>query len=174
MRNGFIVAAVLAVAVILIAGGVALFGPDAASPSSPTLAGAGASGAPSATDSPIAQAATTGLPTQAARVTSPGSAGNTIQPPTTAPLSQAIEPVPQSNAPVKADFKRYQASLPKDAIRPIYEPKFIAGEDASLRREELVIGVALNGESRAYPVGPLNFREMVNDVVGGVPILVTW
>jgi hypothetical protein len=39
---------------------------------------------------------------------------------------------------------------------------------------ELVIGVEINCESRAYPVGPLNRREMVNDVVGGVPILVTW
>ena len=37
-----------------------------------------------------------------------------------------------------------------------------------------MIGVAINGESKAYPVGPLNFREMVNDVVGGVPILVSW
>ncbi len=43
-----------------------------------------------------------------------------------------------------------------------------------LKHQDLVIGVAINGESKAYPVGTLNFREMVNDVVGGVPILVTW
>ena len=36
------------------------------------------------------------------------------------------------------------------------------------------MGVEINGESKAYPVGPLNYREMVNDVVGGVPVLVTW
>ncbi len=93
---------------------------------------------------------------------------------TTTPSSQSFSPLPQNTKPVAADFKRYRQLLPKDAIRPIYEPKFVAGQEASLRWEELVIGVELNGESRAYPVGPLNSREMVNDVVGGVPILVTW
>jgi len=28
--------------------------------------------------------------------------------------------------------------------------------------------------TRAYAIGPLNQREMVNDTVGGVPLLVTW
>ena len=36
------------------------------------------------------------------------------------------------------------------------------------------MGLAINGEAKAYPVEVLNFREMVNDVVGGVPVLVTW
>ena len=36
------------------------------------------------------------------------------------------------------------------------------------------MGVTINGESKAYPVGMLNFRETVIDEVGGVPILVTW
>ena len=48
------------------------------------------------------------------------------------------------------------------------------GRTASLRPEDLVIGVTINRESKAYPIGPLNFREMVSDVVGGVPVLVTW
>lgn len=64
--------------------------------------------------------------------------------------------------------------IPRDAIRPIYEPKFITGQAAKLDPGELVIGVDINGESKAYPVAPLNFREMVNDVVGGVPLLVSW
>jgi hypothetical protein len=37
-----------------------------------------------------------------------------------------------------------------------------------------VIGVTLNGESRAYPVRILNLHELVNDMLGGVPIAVTW
>ena len=64
--------------------------------------------------------------------------------------------------------------IPRDEIAPIYEPKFVSADKSSIPGTELVIGVALNGESRAYPVGPLNIREMVNDVVGGVPILVSW
>ncbi len=72
------------------------------------------------------------------------------------------------------DLSRYRAMLPRDAIRPVYEPIFAPGKPTSLDPGELVIGVEIGGESKAYPVGPLNYREMVNDVVGGVPVLVTW
>jgi hypothetical protein len=68
----------------------------------------------------------------------------------------------------------FQQLLPRDAIFPIYEPTLGAPEDAPLDPEELVIGVSLGGEARAYPIRPLRFREMVNDELGGVPILVTW
>ena len=64
--------------------------------------------------------------------------------------------------------------IPVDGIRPIYDPTFIPGSSADLPAEEFVIGVSLNGDSRAYPVSTLRSREMVNDVVGGVPILATW
>ncbi len=64
--------------------------------------------------------------------------------------------------------------LPRDAIRPLYQPRFIPGKPASLDPEELVMGVEINGESKAYPVGPLSWKELVNDEVGGVPVLVTW
>ena len=62
----------------------------------------------------------------------------------------------------------------RDGIRPIYNPRFIDPDDALLADVDLVIGVSLNGDSRAYPVRTLRHREMVNDTVGGVPILATW
>ena len=68
----------------------------------------------------------------------------------------------------------YDQRLPRDAIRPIYGPRFVRGSPDSLHAGELVLGIELNGESKAYPVAPLNYREMVNDVVGGVPVLVTF
>lgn len=64
--------------------------------------------------------------------------------------------------------------LPRDAIAPIYRPRFVAAAQARLRSDELVLGVAINDEARAYPITILNRREMVNDEVGGVPILATW
>jgi hypothetical protein len=39
---------------------------------------------------------------------------------------------------------------------------------------DLVIGVNLNGQTRAYPVRLLNVHEVANDRVGGVPIAVSW
>jgi hypothetical protein len=37
-----------------------------------------------------------------------------------------------------------------------------------------VAGVVVNGEARAYPLSILNAHEVVNDVVGGVPIAITF
>lgn len=63
--------------------------------------------------------------------------------------------------------------LPQDAIRPIYNPQFTDNPE-SYRDDELIMGVEINGDARAYSVGYLVRREMVNDIVGGIPILVTW
>ncbi|MDX1379229.1 MAG: DUF3179 domain-containing protein [Anaerolineales bacterium] len=40
--------------------------------------------------------------------------------------------------------------------------------------EELVIGVEINGQARAYPIRLLSSHEIVNDVIGGEPVAVTW
>jgi hypothetical protein len=93
----------------------------------------------------------------------------------TDPSSSPSQPTaPSGERGPEIDFGRFRQLLPKDAIRPIYEPRFAPGKLTSLDREELVIGVEINEESKAYPIGPLRAREMVNDVVGGVPVLVTW
>ena len=79
-----------------------------------------------------------------------------------------------SSVDMEVDFGKFRQLISRDAILPIYEPAFASGELADLDPGELVMGVEIDGESKAYPIGPLNYREMVNDVVGGVPILVTW
>ena len=64
--------------------------------------------------------------------------------------------------------------LPRDAISPIYTPKYVTTNGAKLIDEELVLGIEIDGDARAMPIGLLRFREMVNDEIGGVPILATW
>ena len=64
--------------------------------------------------------------------------------------------------------------IPPDGIRPVYDPRFVEAVDAPLNDDELVIGVSLEGEAKAYPISVLRFREMVNDELGKLPILVTW
>lgn len=64
--------------------------------------------------------------------------------------------------------------LPRDAIRPVYNPTFRTAESTEWPPEALVIGVELNGEAKAYPVSFLNRREMVIDWIGGSPVMVTW
>ena len=61
-----------------------------------------------------------------------------------------------------------------DGILPIYNPEFTTADRAELLPDELVMGVEINGDARAYSVGVLRAREMVNDEIGGTPVLVTW
>ena len=66
--------------------------------------------------------------------------------------------------------------LPKDAIPAILEPKFTSPQFAEdqMTDTEQVIGVSINGDARAYPINILSRHEIVNDVVGGKSIAVTW
>ena len=93
--------------------------------------------------------------------------------PTAGPDSETVLPASGSRE-LAVDPTQFRQLLPRDAIAPVYDALFAPAESASLLPGELVIGVEINGESKAYPVGPLNFREMVNDTVGGVPVLVSW
>jgi len=66
--------------------------------------------------------------------------------------------------------------LPKDAIPAIYNPQFVSGAEADEQygADELVLGVEINGDARAYSIPYLSGHEIVNDVVGGEPVAVTW
>ncbi len=68
----------------------------------------------------------------------------------------------------------YEQSIPFDGIYPVYTPFFASAEDAPLDDEELVLGVAWDGEAKAYPITVLRFREMVNDELAGFPTLVSY
>ena len=72
------------------------------------------------------------------------------------------------------EIGRFPQLLPFDGIRPVYDPQFATAEDAPLDDNELIIGIALDGEAKAYSISVLNFREMVNDELAGIPTLVTW
>ena len=45
---------------------------------------------------------------------------------------------------------------------------------ADVSDTEAVIGMAVGGEARAYPIRFANYHEVINDTLGGVPIVVTW
>jgi hypothetical protein len=66
--------------------------------------------------------------------------------------------------------------LPKDGIPAIDNPTFLSGDEAdnAYADDELVMGVNINGDKRAYSVAHLSKHEIVNDVVGGENIAVTW
>ena len=62
-----------------------------------------------------------------------------------------------------------------DGIPDIRNPTMLTPDEADfLAPDERVFGVAVNGDARAYPLRIANAHEMVNDVVGGEPIALSW
>ena len=65
---------------------------------------------------------------------------------------------------------------PRDGIPSIDAPQFISPEEAAdwLGAREPVIALEVNGVARAYPLQILIWHEIVNDVIGDVPVAVTF
>jgi len=68
----------------------------------------------------------------------------------------------------------YRQLLTRDGIPPVYEPTFVTAERIDWSEDDLVLGVEIDGDARAYAIGYLSSREMVIDRVAGIPVLVTW
>jgi len=66
--------------------------------------------------------------------------------------------------------------VPRDGILALVDPQRWSGEQANrwLSEDDRVVGVLLYGSAVAYPLRVLNRHEIVNDVVGGKPIAVTY
>jgi len=112
------------------------------------------------------------------------------------PTSTAMDPTSVANttgeAPApfgaerefRTDFSRHSVDYaeilsggpPKDGIPAVDEPRFqtIAQADSWLEPQEPVILFESGGDARAYPLQILVWHEIVNDVVGGEPVLITF
>ena len=84
----------------------------------------------------------------------------------------------------KTDFSLYtvpysdifSGGVGRDGIPPIDNPKFTTPDLAEewLGGLEPVISFENNGDARAYPLQVLIWHEVVNDVVGGEPVVITF
>lgn len=64
---------------------------------------------------------------------------------------------------------------PQDGIPSIDDPAFVGAAGAAfLSDSDTVIGLEIGGTARAYPLSILVWHEIVNDMVGGVPVAVTY
>ena len=95
-------------------------------------------------------------------------------PAATAPPGSGLGPETGQPLPVEDPLYEWNQLLSRDSIRPIYDPEFVSADEANYSDDELVMGVEIDGQAKAYPVSVLNSREMVNDELAGKPILVTW
>ena len=68
--------------------------------------------------------------------------------------------------------------VPRDAFPVFDDPKMLSAAEAErsgvVFDRDAVIGIALNGEAKAYPITIMGVHELGNDTIGGVPIAVGW
>src|SRR3990172_5985264 len=132
------------------------------------------------------------LLTACAATVQPGSTGAPTVDSSPATEEPSAIPTPTREAPppsgaereFRTDFSRHSVDYseilsggpPKDGIPALDHPQFISVDQADgwLQPQEPVILVHIGDDARAYPLQVLVWHEIVNDVVDGVPGLVTF
>ena len=59
-------------------------------------------------------------------------------------------------------------------FHPIAGAQFLGQSASKLDSKEMIMAVRLGGDARAYPISQMAYHHVLNDVVGGVPIAVTY
>ena len=105
--------------------------------------------------------------------------------PATPPPTPTSEP-PQEEYKIKTDpsgekyivdpDKIVGGGPPKDGIPSIDNPNFVplAEADQWIQDSELVLGITYNGVKRVYPLQIMVWHEIVNDIIAGDPLLITY
>ena len=59
-------------------------------------------------------------------------------------------------------------------FHPVPKPGFAAAAQARVDGDDMVLTVSIAGEARAYPIRTMGYHHIVNDWVGGAPIVATY
>jgi len=98
-------------------------------------------------------------------------------------IQSAFAQRPQDAGSWRTDFSKTTVELtevvpggpPKDGIPPIDHPRFVPTSEAPwLTPREPVVVVSAGGQVRIYPLQILIWHEIVNDVVGDLPVAITY
>lgn len=76
----------------------------------------------------------------------------------------------QTNAKIRLDEVRW-GGVVQDGIPPLRNPKMLSAKKARyLDDDNIIFGIKINGDARAYPKRILAWHEMFTDTIGGVDI----
>lgn len=95
-------------------------------------------------------------------------------------LAETIDPgfAAFFDGPAPGDLRVDQVAyggVPVAGIPALVDPvATTAGEAGWLDDDAAVVGLVIGGEARAYPLAIIDWHEMVNDVLGDVPVALTW
>jgi len=67
-----------------------------------------------------------------------------------------------------------QINIFEKMFHPITRVDYLSAAQSGVQPGDMVMAVTYNGQSRAYPILEMAYHHVVNDVVGGVPIAVTY
>jgi len=59
-------------------------------------------------------------------------------------------------------------------FHPVDSAKFDAEATSKLDKTEMVLAIRFGGDARAYPISEMAYHHILNDVVDGVPVAVTY
>ena len=115
---------------------------------------------------------TTVVPDPATPAAAETATTNNPSPPASAPTDTASADAPERSV---APAQLRQVPSRRRGFVPLDDPIFLAADDTEFfGDDELVLGVEFAGEVRAYPVRMLRYHHIVNDTMGGEPLLVTY
>jgi hypothetical protein len=88
---------------------------------------------------------------------------------------QSAEAPPGADIPRLGRFPASQFFLEHDLFLAATDPRTIPAREAVwLRPDDEVFGVVVDGAARAYPVFMIAYHHVVNDVIRGIPVAVTY
>jgi len=59
-------------------------------------------------------------------------------------------------------------------FHPVNSPQFESASASKLDKGEMILAIRYGSEDRAYPIREMAYHHVLNDVVAGVPVAVTY
>ena len=85
------------------------------------------------------------------------------------------ETLPSEEGPTLGRFPQSQFFLEHDRFLPATDPRTVPAEQADwLHEDDEVFGVVVRGQARAYPIPMIAYHHVVNDVIRGIPVAITY
>lgn len=89
----------------------------------------------------------------------------------TGPFAAAEKPAPETGGIAVEGFKQL---IPRGKIAAVFEPTFVAAEQAKIPEDAWILGYTAGEEAYAYDLNLLNAHEVVNHKVDGQGIAAVW
>jgi len=82
---------------------------------------------------------------------------------------------PAEAEPTLGRFPLSQFFLEHDRFLPATDPRTVPADQAIwLRDDDEVFGLVIRGQARAYPIPMIAYHHVVNDVIRGIPVAITY